>query len=211
LSQEKSTPILLARLHTAWSRIEDVCAGIAGLLIAMAMMLTVAEVLSRKLLNAPLPGIIDTFNLGMAAVAFLGAAQCQRMGGHIRMELFVRRLSGRTLWCVESVMTLIALGFVSAVGLASAKGVVRAHQIGDSTMDLLLPVWPSKALITLALAVLAVRLALQFFDSLRLIVTPDAEPIAALPVFSVEDHAREEIEDVIGKIETKDLDRGAGA
>ncbi|NKB44570.1 MAG: TRAP transporter small permease subunit [Alphaproteobacteria bacterium] len=209
MSQEIPTPILLNRLHRVWSRIEDACAAVAALLIAMAMVLTVVEVLSRKLLNFPLPGIIDTFNLGMAAIAFLGASQCQRMSGHVRMEMVVRRLSGRALWCVESITTLIALGFVSAVGLASADGVARAYRVGDATMDLLLPVWPSKALITLALVVLAGRLALQFFDSLRLIMTPDAEPIAALPVASVEELAREEIE-ATGKVDTDGSDRGAG-
>lgn len=207
--QEKPTPTLLARLHSVWSRIENACAGVAALLIAIAMVLTVVEVLSRKLLNAPLPGVIDTFNLGMAAIAFLGASQCQRMGGHVRMEMVVRRLSGRALWCVESVTTLIALGFVCAVGFASAEGVVRAYRVGDATMDLLLPVWPSKALVTLALAVLAGRLALQFFDSLRLVITPDADPVAALRAASVEDIAREEIEDVIGTVDTDDHDDGA--
>lgn len=201
MSNQQSVPILLERVHSIWSRVEDACAYVAGGLIAVAMTLTVVEVLSRKLLNAPLPGIIDMFNLGMAAVAFLGASQCQRMGGHVRMEMVVRRLSGRTLWFVESMTTLVAFGFVSAVGLASVDGVVRAYRVGDATMDLLLPVWPSKALISVALAVLSVRLALQLFDSVRLMIDPDGQPIAALPVVSVEELAREEIDDVIGKIE----------
>jgi len=201
VSNQKSVPIILERVHSIWCRIEDACAYVAAVLIAVAMTLTVVEVLSRKLLNAPLPGIIDMFNLGMAAVAFLGASQCQRMGGHVRMEMVVRRLSGRTLWFVESMTTLVAFGFVSAVGLASVDGVVRAYRVGDATMDLLLPVWPSKALISVALAVLSVRLALQLFDSLRLMIDPDGQPIAALPVVSVEELAREEIDDVIGKIE----------
>jgi TRAP-type C4-dicarboxylate transport system permease small subunit len=202
---QQSVLIALERVHSIWCRIEDACAYIAGALIAVAMTLTVVEVLSRKLLNAPLPGIIDMFNLGMAAVAFLGASQCQRMGGHVRMEMVVRRLSGRTLWFVESVTTLVAFGFVSAVGLASVDGVVRAYRVGDATMDLLLPIWPSKALISVALAVLSVRLALQLFDSLRLMINPDGEPVAALPAASVEDLAREEIDGAIGKAEPEVL------
>lgn len=208
MSNQQSAPIILERMHNAWCRIEDACAYVAGALIAVAMTLTVVEVLSRKLLNAPLPGIIDMFNLGMAAVAFLGASQCQRMGGHVRMEMVVRRLSGRTLWFVESMTTLVAFGFVSAVGLASIDGVVRAYRVGDTTMDLLLPIWPSKALISVALAVLSVRLALQLFDSLRLMIDPDGQPVAALPAISVEELAREEIDDVIGKIEPETLGQG---
>lgn len=208
MSNEKFIPTILTRLHHGWCRIENACAGVAAALIAIAMVLTVVEVLSRKLLNAPLPGIIDMFNLGMAAVAFLGASQCQRLGGHVRMEMVVRRLSDRSLWLVESLTSLVALGFISAVGLASVDGVVRAYRVGDATMDLLLPVWPSKALITVALAVLAGRLALQFFDSLRMLADPKAELIAALPVVSVEELAREEIDDVIGKIETDSVASG---
>lgn len=162
------------------------------------MVLTVVEVLSRKLLNAPLPGVIDMFDLGMAAIAFLGASYCQRTGGHVRMEMVVRRLSGRALWAAESLTALLAFGFVAAVGIASAEAVSRAYRVGDSTMDLLLPVWPSKVLVTLALFVLAVRLALQLIDSLRLIGAPDGEPVTALPPASVAEHAREEIAEAIG-------------
>lgn len=188
----------LKRLDHGWRHVERVCAYGAALLIAAAMVLTVVEVLSRKIFNAPLPGVIDMFDLGMAAVAFLGASFCQQTGGHVRMELVVRRLSGRSLWLVESLTAMLAFGFVAAVGVASAEAVARAYRVGDSTMDLLLPVWPSKLLVTFALFVLAVRLALQFIDSLRLVVSPNSEPITALPPASVADHAREEIEDAIG-------------
>lgn len=181
-----------------WRGVEGACAYVAAILIATAMVLTVVEVLSRKLFNAPLPGVIDMFDLGMAAVAFLGASYCQRTGGHVRMEMVVRRLSGRSLWVVESLTALLAFGFITAVGFASAEAVARAYRVGDSTMDLLLPVWPSKVLVTLALFVLAVRLALQCLDSIRLVVFPQSTPIVALPPASVAEHAREEIEEAMG-------------
>lgn len=195
---ESSLSLYIKRADLAWQRVESICAYLAAALIAAAMVLTVVEVLSRKLLNAPLPGVIDMFDLGMAAVAFLGASYCQRTGGHVRMELVVRRLSGRALWLVESLTALLAFGFVIAVSIASAEAVLRAYRVGDSTMDLLLPVWPAKLLVTLALFVLSVRLVLQLLDSLRLTLVPTAKPIAALPPASVADHAREEIAEVIG-------------
>ena len=204
--RSQETPIgPLAAVHRLWSRLEDVCGAVAGLLIAMAMSITVVEVLSRKLLNAPLPGVIDIFDLGMAAVAFLGASQCQRLGGHVRMELVVRRLSGRPLWCLESLTALLALCFIVAVSIASFDAVARAYRVSDSTMDLLLPVWPAKLLVSIALTVLSGRLALQFIDSLRLTLNPNATPIAALKVASVADHAREEIEEAIGVLDSETL------
>ena len=189
---------MLQRSHLVWTRVEDACASVAAILIGLAMVLTVAEVIGRRLFNSPLPGVIDMFDLGMAAIAFLGASQCQRVGGHVRMELVLRRISGRPLWIIESLTTGLALGFVAAVAVASWQGVERAFVTQDATMDLLLPVWPSKSLVTIALIVLTVRLFLQLVDSLRLAVSPEAEPIAALRVASVVDHAREEIEEAFG-------------
>jgi TRAP-type C4-dicarboxylate transport system permease small subunit len=189
---------MLNRAHHLWGRVEDACAYVAASLIALAMCLTVAEVISRRLLNAPLPGVIDMFDLGMAAIAFLGASQCQRVGGHVRMELVIRKLSGRTLWVAESFTAFCAFGFIAAVAVASAEGVVRAYRVEDSTMDMLLPVWPAKSLVTLALFVLAVRLGLQLFDSLRLAISPAKTPIAALVVASVAELAKDEIADALG-------------
>ncbi len=189
---------MLLALHRLWTRIEDVCAIVAAVLIGLAMVLTVAEVIGRRLFNAPIPGVIDMFDLGMAAIAFLGASQCQRVGGHVRMELVIRRLSGRVLWAIESVTVGVALVFVAVVTIASFEGVIFSFDTGDSTMDLLLPVWPSKTLVTIALGVLTGRLLLQCADSVRLTINPKAEPVAALPVASVIDHAKEEIEEALG-------------
>ena len=171
----------------------------AALLIGLAMVLTVLEVLGRRLLNAPIPGVIDMFDLGMAAIAFLGASQCQRVGGHVRMELFIRKLSGRTLWIVECATTGTALAFVAVVTVACFEGAIFAYDTGDATMDLLLPVWPSKTLVAIAMTVLTGRLLLQWADTVRLVFTPSAEPVAALLVASVTDHAKEEIEEALGE------------
>ncbi len=188
----------LSATDRVWTGVENACAAIAAVLIAAAMALTVVEVISRKIFNAPLPGMIDMFELGMAAIAFFGVSQCQRVGGHVRMEMIVRRLHGRLLWIVEAAMSLLALFFIVSVGLASIGAVERAYVVQDSTMDLLLPIWPAKVCVSIALAVLSVRLALEAVDSLRLTVLPDAEPITAARVASVADHAREEIDEAFG-------------
>lgn len=189
---------VITKVDRFWSRLENICAGIAGVLIGMAMVLTVVEVISRKIFNAPLPGIIDVFELGMAAVAFFGVSQCQRVGGHVRMEMLVRRFHGRVLWAVEALMSTFALAFIAAVAMASIGAVERAYLVEDSTMDLLLPIWPAKVCVAIALAILTVRLLLEAVDGLRLTIDPTAEPVTASRVASVADHAREEIEEALG-------------
>lgn len=188
----------LTKLDRFWTRLEDACAALAGVLIGMAMVLTVVEVISRKLFNAPLPGVVDVFELGMAAVAFFGVSQCQRVGGHVRMEMLVRRFRGRLLWATEAIMSSLALAFIAAVAVASVDAVERAYLVQDSTMDLLLPIWPAKVCVAFALAILTVRLSLEATDGVRLFINPNAEPVTASRVASVADHAREEIEEALG-------------
>jgi hypothetical protein len=80
---------------------------------------------------------------------------------------------------------------------------LRAYQLGDSTIDIKLPVWPTKLLVPLVLAVLTVRLVLQALDYLRLVLHPDAAPIAVPVIETIEVQARNEIEEALGREERR--------
>jgi hypothetical protein len=73
-----------------------------------------------------------------------------------------------------------------------------AYELGDSTMDIYLPVWPSKLIVPIAMALLAVRLAINLWGYLRLFVSPDATPIGVPLIKDAATVAREEIEDAMG-------------
>ncbi|MDX2142776.1 MAG: TRAP transporter small permease [Rhodospirillaceae bacterium] len=188
---------LLAWSDRALSRVENAAAGLAGTLIFAAMLLTIAEVIGRRLFNAPIPGVVDMFDIGMAGMALLGAAYCQRLGGHVRMELLTGALKGRPLWVVEFLTCALACGFIGVVALAANGHALRAVVVGDATMDILLPEWPSKALAAAALWVLFARLAINTVGYARLIVDPGATPLAIPAVESVVDHAQAEIADAL--------------
>src|SRR3546814_4222771 len=97
----------------------------------------------------------------MAALAFMGAAYCQRLGGHIRMELGISNFQCRFLWCVEALCTAIAVFYIFVVVRRSFMHFLRAYEIGDSTIDTQLPVWPSKLIVPVALSLLLIRLLIQ--------------------------------------------------
>ena len=69
----------------------------------------------RTVFNMPITGYIDLVELSMASMAFLGAAYCQRLGAHIRMELLIGRLHGRSLWVAEAVGLLAALFIIGVL------------------------------------------------------------------------------------------------
>jgi TRAP-type mannitol/chloroaromatic compound transport system permease small subunit len=75
---------------------------------------------------------------------------------------------------------------------------------GDSSMDIKLPQWPSKLIVPLMLAVLVPRLLLQLWGYGRLLRDPGRAPLAVPRVETVEEHARHEIEEAIGKLEAEE-------
>ncbi|MEO8558106.1 MAG: TRAP transporter small permease [Rhodospirillales bacterium] len=166
-----------ARFDAVYGGIEAAFNLIAATAIFLMMMLMVAEVVAHKLLRTSIYGFFDVVELGMAVFAFLGAAYCQRLGGHIRMDLLVTKLQGRAKFVVEAVAVLVALIVVALLIKATWEHAMRAYFGNDTTSDAELQTWPSKILAPIGLGMLWLRLLLQFIGFIRLAADPDAVPI----------------------------------
>jgi len=189
------------RLRSAdhWlARIEDGFTMVAALCIFALMFLGIAQVLGRQLFDRPVAGYIDLVELSMATFAFLGIAYCQREGGHVRMDLFVKMARGRLHWLFEFFGVVVALVLIGVLIYYGWDHFMRAYDSGDSTIDMELPVWPSKLLVPLSFSLLFLRLLLQLIGYVRLLRNPQAEPLAVARMLSVEELARREIEESTG-------------
>lgn len=171
----------VARLDRLYAKLENFLNDIGAAVIFATMLFVCAEVFARTVLHRSIFGFLDVVELSMAAFAFLGAAYCQRLGGHIRMDLAIAQLHGRWQWLAEAVATLVALLVVALLIKGTFDHFLRAWNIGDTTMDAEIVVWPSKLLAPLGLGFLWLRLLLNFFGYLRLMRDPDAEPVAVPP------------------------------
>lgn len=183
---------------------------IAAASILILMLLAVVQILGRNFFNLPVPGFIDITEQAMAVFAFMGVAYCQRVGGHIRMELVLGQLRGRPLWVAELVGVLLIWLVIAALIYGSWFHFERAWTNGDSSIDIGLPIWPSKLLIPVALSLLWLRLTMQIYGYWRLIRHPDAEPIAVPVITGIEEAARHEIEDAFGDENETDGKEGTG-
>ncbi len=115
------------------------------------------------------------------------------------MDLFMAKLSGRSLYFFEALATVISIAVLTVLIETSWLHFLRAYQLGDSTIDIELPIWPAKLVIPLAFCVLWVRFALQFLGFTRLFINPNAEIIAVPVIEDVITTARHEIEDALGE------------
>lgn len=209
---------LLARADWRFARLENVLNLIAAAAIFGVMAFGVAQIVSRSVsswLHALVPaipqiaihGYIDYIEFIAVLYAVLGIAYCQRLGGHIRMEIVVANFRGRALWAMEACATLIAVAITVLLIIGTWDNFLNAWIKGDSSMDIKLQLWPSKLMVPLMLGVLLVRLLLQLWAYLRLVADPSSRAIAVPVPETPEQVARREIEEAIGTLGPDDAPR----
>jgi TRAP-type C4-dicarboxylate transport system permease small subunit len=189
--------------HRSWAVLENVMNLVAAASIFFMMFIGVFQVIGRTVFDTAIHGYIDYMEQASALFAFLGISYAQRVGAHIRMDLLLRGFSLRFMWAMELFAVLVALVIITILVDSTWQNFLRAWQLGDSTMDIKLPVWPTKLLVPVVLAVLWVRLVLQSVDYARLIRHPDAEPIAVPVIETIEVQAQHEIEEALGREEKR--------
>jgi len=191
---------LLSRLDRQLFKLESLMALISGLAIFSLMVLAVVSVGGRNTMNMPLPGYVDWIEQVMPLIAFMGVAYTQRDGGHIRMDILVGKLRGRALWAAEFITTLAMLVLVLLLIWGSYSHFLRSFDFNapywsrDSSIDISIPLWPSKLIVPIAFTVLAMRLVVQLWGYGRAVVLGLSEPVAVPLVMSAAAQAAEEAE-----------------
>ncbi|RJE78740.1 TRAP transporter small permease [Paracoccus sp. JM45] len=192
----------ITRADRLLAPLEDAANFVAAFFIFMLMLLGVAQIVLRSIFDYPLLGYIDMVELSMAGMAFLGAAYTQRMGAHIRMELVVGSLRGRSLWLAEIIGTLVGLVIVAILIKFSWDHFLRAYQIGDTTIDAELPVWPSKLVVPVAFGLWFLRLLLQLAGQISLFIDPFRRPEGIILARDAAETARDEAHDMLDREST---------
>lgn len=170
----------LSKLDRTLLRLEQGFALISGLAVFSLMLLAVVSVTGRNAFNQPLPGYVDWIEQAMPLIAFMGISYVMREGGHIRMDIVVGKLRGRTLYIVELITTLAVLLLMVMLVWGTWAHFQRSFDWAaplwsrDSSMDIALPIWPAKLMAPLAFSVLVLRLLLQVWAYGRAIVTGHA-------------------------------------
>ena len=200
---------LLSRIDRWFFKLESLLTLLGGIVIFLLVLLATTNVLGRWIFSMPVSGYIDWVEQAMAFFAFLGIAYTQREGGHIRMDMLVGHLHGRALWFVELLSTLLMLAITLILVAGSYLHFQRAYQIGDSSLDINLPVWPAKLVVPVALTILALRLMLQIWGYARAIRQGSDRPVAVPLIEDAASVAAAEAEALIGDELDADVEKKA--
>ena len=187
---------LLSRLDRALLRIERICALISGVAIFSLMFLAAYSVTGRKFFSSPLLGYVDYIEAAMPIIAIMGISYVQRDGTHVRMDMLVSSLKGRLLWLFELFSILLILLLMVALTWGAWEHFERSFDCARplcsrySSIDISLPIWPSKLVVPVAFGVLVLRLCLQAVGYGRALVLGLENPVAVPLNISVAEQAK---------------------
>ena len=88
------------------------CMGlVGGLLILVMALITGYEVLVRSVFNAPTTWVYDLTVYLFIGSSYLGLSFTEAMKGHVRVDLFVARLSARTQRLIQVIIGIIGIAY----------------------------------------------------------------------------------------------------
>lgn len=195
---------LLSRLDKALLPLERFSALLSGLAIFSLMFLAVYSVGGRRFFASPMLGYVDYIEAMMPIIAIMGISYVQRDGTHIRMDMLVGALRGRLLWLFELISVLLMLVLITALVWGAWEHFGRSFDCSrpfcsrDSSIDVNIPIWPSKLVVPIAFGILVMRLLLQVVGYGRALILGLENPVAVPLQLSVAEQAKLEAESLEG-------------
>ena len=189
---------LLSKLDRALLPLERFCALLSGLAIFSLMFLAAYSVTGRKFFSSPMAGYVDYIEAAMPIIAIMGVSYVQRDGSHIRMDRLVNALKGRVLWLFELISVLLMLLLIVALTWGAWEHFDRSFDCArplcsrDSSIDIGIPIWPSKLVVPVAFGILVLRLVLQAWGYARALILGLENPVAVPLSLSIAEQAMAE-------------------
>lgn len=197
----------LYKIDQAYHGLERALNYLAAIFLFSLMLLACSEVVARKIFGSPIHGQADLVEIAIPTMGFFGLAYCQRMAGHVRMEIVIQSLKGRAHWLFEFVSNFATMIICALMIYGSYNHFLRAYELGDSTMDVELPVWPPKLVIVIGFCLLFGRLIISFFGYLRMLKNPDAVAYAVPKSLITEEIAAAEAEAARDAIDDDEVEK----
>lgn len=120
--------------------------AILGAAAIILMMLSVsADILARKFLGKPIPGVVETNELLMVIIIFMGLGVTQILGKNVRMDAVIVRLRPGIQHGLYLLTTLIVLSLVSLLVWQTAAEAIESISMREFRFGSIpFPMWPSK-------------------------------------------------------------------
>lgn len=128
---------------------------LGGLALVGAMAVTLASVIGRAAADSPILGDYELVERLVGVAVFLFLPYGHWAGGHVTVDLLVRKLPERLRSGLARVVEVVFAAVAAALAWRMTLGGLDMHRFNDSSMMLGIPTWWAFALIVPSLGLLA--------------------------------------------------------
>jgi TRAP-type C4-dicarboxylate transport system permease small subunit len=148
-------------------------ARIAAAALALIALVTLCDVVARKVFNTGFTFTVETTEMSMALIVFFGVGLVTHQRGHIVVDVLTLRLSERARVWLGLFTNVLSLGFVLIMvwRLWLQAGFIAST--GDTTPILNFPLWPIAYLVAAGSVFLVTGLVLHVLDSIDRAAHPE--------------------------------------
>ena len=133
-------------------------AAATGSLVLLALaLLGSMDVLTTRILNDPIPGVLELSEAGLALILFLGLSTATGKGSHIRVDILLNRLGSSARRFCRAISSLFTAVFFALWTWQMGHTAAKSWAIGEIAASLFpLPLYPVKCILFLGLLVATV-------------------------------------------------------
>lgn len=154
---------MLVTLRRVADGLIHLCAAVGAVALVVLVVVTLVDVVGRYF-GAPLTGAQDITTMGLATLVFGGMALCDRLGGHISVDIFERHFPewlNRASDIAAALLGAVTFGFIAWTVLDSAA---LSQMLNLKTNIIDLPKWWFQWAVAGFSSVTALGMALRFVE-----------------------------------------------
>jgi TRAP-type C4-dicarboxylate transport system permease small subunit len=158
----------MEKFTTAVEKASNAC---SGWLIICLLLLVTSDVVYRFVSKNSIAGAYSLSELLMVGICFLSIAYTQKEKGHVAVDFFTLKLSGKPLQAVEMASSLMSIIISFLLFYRSAVEARIAVDVNLVTSGIVSwPAWPLKIIVAFGFLMLTIRIAIQVKQQVRSII-----------------------------------------
>ena len=138
---------------------------VSMVILGILAVFTLVDVLGRTLLNRPIMGGYELTELMLALMVAFGLGNSELLKKHVRVDLIMANVSGRTRRKFDMANNLISCAICILLGIRAVIHAFHLHHVGTTSGLLGIPLLPFVLLLGIGFIVIAAVFLLDFFEN----------------------------------------------
>lgn len=145
--------------------------------VAALTVLICADILGRVLFKFPLVGVPEIVKVSIVAIVWLQIPHTLKTGGHLRSDVLLRFLSGRSRAAVDLFSYLLGALIFGLLVYSGWDTMIQAWEMGEfeGELPVRVPTYPLRSIVLLGAGLTALQFVLMAAEAVRRLVSRNGE------------------------------------